>query len=232
MLKSLTHRLALADYQALVSRSVVIERDGFGEKVLKTPEGLMVKIFRRKRFLTSALLYSYASRFVRNARRLTDRGIPTVTVIDRAHCPSMKRHLVTYRPLPGITVRENLASQGSDPALLFPAISRFVAVLHQRGVYFRSLHFGNIIVSPETLELGLIDVADMTIRRKSLDVNLRARNFRHLLRYRQDFCHLRKFGFIRFVESYLEAADLSPGDRMYLLESLKKSSDLSFYDEI
>ena len=127
------HRLDPADYQALLNRSVVVERDGFGEKVLQTSEGLIVKVFRRKRFLTSALLLPYASRFVRNARRLADLGIATVTVVDYAHCPSLKKHLVTYRPLPGITVRDDLASLVSEPALLLSAVSGFMAALHKRG---------------------------------------------------------------------------------------------------
>jgi hypothetical protein len=211
------------DYQALIDRSTVIERDGFGEKVLQTPEGLMVKIFRRKRFLTSALLLPYASRFVRNTRRLASLGIATVTVVDYAHCPSLKRHVVTYRPLPGITVRNDLKNKLSDPALLLAAVAGFMAVLHQKGVYFRSLHFGNIIVAPGHLELGLIDVADMTIWHKPLGARLRARNFRHMLRCREDAGSMQVFGGARFVGIYLEAAQLTSRSQLLFLEMLGKS---------
>jgi hypothetical protein len=220
-------RLGPADYQALINRSVVIERDGFGEKVLQTPEGLMVKVFRRKRFLTSALFFPYAARFVRNTRLLAERGISTVTVVDYAHCPSLKRHLVTYRPLPGITVRAALGNSVPDPALLLSAVSRFMATLHQKGVYFRSLHFGNIIVAPDSLELGLIDVADMTIRQDPLGIGLRARNFRHLLRYREDAGCLQTFGGARFLEIYLAAAQLDPRPRQQFLELIRKFPEWS-----
>ena len=66
-------------------------------------------------------------------------------------------------------------------------------------------------------------MADMSIRRHPLGVNLRVRNFRHLLRYRQDARHLQQFGWARFLETYLEAAALAPRERRGFLELLRKS---------
>lgn len=219
------HRLTLADYRALVDRCEVIERDGFGEKVLYTSDGLVIKIFRRKRLLTTALLFPYAYRFARNARALSERGVPTVTILEHACCAPLKRHLVTYRPLPGLTVRKALQSGACDAAELLTAVSRFVADLHQKGIYFRSLHFGNIIVSPANLQLGLIDVADMAVRRRPLGARLRMRNFRHLLRYPDDVALLNDFGWSRFAGFYLEATQLSPGHRQSLLEYFAHSEN-------
>lgn len=211
-------RLEIADYRALVDRCEIIERDSFGEKVLQTPDGLIVKIFRRKRLLTTATIFPYALRFIRNARILSKRGIASVEILDHDYCSSLKRHLVTYRPLPGITVRKALANGSSDPDLLLSAVSRFVADLHRSGIYFRSLHFGNIIVSPQGMQLGLIDVADMTLRRWPLGSRLRARNFKHMLRYQEDAAAVREFGWSRFTGLYLASARLAPRQQHTLLE--------------
>jgi hypothetical protein len=208
-----------SDYRSLVDRCQIIERDSFGEKVLQTPDGLIVKIFRRKRLLTTATVYPYALRFVRNVARLTARGVPTVEILEYARCPVLQRHLVTYRPLPGMTVRSALKSGTSNSDLL-TSVARFVADLHRKGICFRSLHFGNIIVAPEQATLGLIDVADMTMHPWSLGVGSRERNFRHLLRYREDAEALQAFGWMRFVESYLEAAGLSSGSQRKLLATI------------
>lgn len=188
--------------------------------MLRTPDGLIVKLFRRKRLLTTATVYPYALRFVRNAIRLAERDVPTVEILEYARCPDLQRHLVTYRPLPGITVRSALKSGGGNSNLL-AAVSRFVADLHRKGICFRSLHFGNIIVAPESETLGLIDVADMTIQPWPLGVSSRERNFRHMLRYREDAETLRDFGWQRFVEIYLETAGLSPRRQHRLLTSLQ-----------
>lgn len=59
----------------------------------------------------------------------------------------------------------------------------FISKLHNLGIYFRSLHFGNIVQTPEG-ELGLIDIADMSIFPQALGLGRRLRNFRHIHRER------------------------------------------------
>ncbi len=202
-------RLTLESYQLLLDSSQVIERDGHGPKVLSLADGSLVKIFRRKHRLSTAAFLPYAVRFARNVRRLTSRGILTVEVTDLAHCPAVTRHLVTYRPLPGRTLRQALAAPGAERDGLFDAFARLVATLHQKGIYFRSLHFGNVIVTPDGDRLGLIDMADLTIFPWSLWPLQRTGNFRHMLRYREDRTALQAFGWERFVDAYLEAAGLT-----------------------
>jgi RIO-like serine/threonine protein kinase len=54
--------------------------------------------------------------------------------------------------------------------------------LHGAGIYFRSLHLGNIVVTPDN-EMGLIDVADMRFLRAPLNAELARRNLQHFARY-------------------------------------------------
>jgi len=47
-------------YRSLRADAQVIEADGHGEKVLRLADGTFVKLFRRKRLISSALFYPYA----------------------------------------------------------------------------------------------------------------------------------------------------------------------------
>jgi hypothetical protein len=60
------------------------------------------------------------------------------------------------------------------------AFTRFVIDLHDKGVYFRSLHLGNVVCTPEG-RLGLIDFSDLRIHPWALGRYLRARNMRRMM---------------------------------------------------
>lgn len=203
-------RIPVSRYREILAAAMVLERDRYGEKVLVQSDGTLVKIFRRKRWLTTAIFFPYAQRFASNACMLAERGILTVEVLGLLSCPAMRRHLVIYRPLPGKTLRQALAAEGSERCRFLGEFGSFVANLHRSGVYFRSLHFGNVIVPPAQGKLGLIDVADMGLYSDPLPLRLRVRNFRHMLRYQEDIAALQEYGASRFVADYLAAAGLSP----------------------
>lgn len=210
--------VSLSSYNTIIDQSDVIELDAYGEKVLIAADGNFIKIFRRKKIFSTAVLRPYALRFRSNAEQLIRLGIPTVQVCSVSYCPENCRYLVEYRPLAGETLRAVLRERG-DSAVLLERFARFLAELHRRGVYFRSIHFGNVIVPTESGELGLIDIADMRIRRRPLGAGARARNLRHFLRYPEDVRALEAFGLERFLNIYLEAADLC-GWRQTLFQRL------------
>ncbi|MDR0280598.1 MAG: lipopolysaccharide kinase InaA family protein [Paucimonas sp.] len=170
-------------YLALREGAQVLEADGSGDKVLRLRDGRMLKLFRRKRLLSSALLFPYAGRFARNAGKLRELGIPSPEVIATYRIPSIQRDAVYYAPLPGDTLRQLLDAPSS--ATLRCQLGRFVARLHEAGIYFRSLHLGNVVLTPEN-QLGLIDIADLQCQRRALRDSQRERNFHHMLRYPQD----------------------------------------------
>src|SRR5690606_35574721 len=65
-------------------------------------------------------------------------------------------------------------------------LAEFITHLHECGVYFRSLHMGNIVLTPDN-QLGLIDISDMRCLGRPLSRRMRDRNYRHLLRYENDW---------------------------------------------
>lgn len=159
----------------------VLERDPHGDKVLRLSDGTILKLFRRKRLLSSATLRPYARRFVANAGALARIGVPVPEVIGIHRVAELARDIVHYRPLPGATLRE-LAQQGLDPerrARLRNSLSDLIVRLHDAGIYFRSLHIGNVVVMPDD-RLGLIDFSDLRVHPWSLGRYLRARNLRRM----------------------------------------------------
>lgn len=69
-------QLALSAYESLRDGAEVLEADRYGDKVLRLTDGNFLKLFRRKRLLSSAALYPYAQRFADNAQALKELGIP------------------------------------------------------------------------------------------------------------------------------------------------------------
>ncbi|MDD3801750.1 MAG: lipopolysaccharide kinase InaA family protein [Desulfuromonas thiophila] len=174
-----------AEYQRLVQNSRQLEADAFGPKVLLTGEGLVVKIFRRKHLLSRELLSPAAWRFARHARRLQRRGIASLQVERLARCRRPACSLAWYVWLDGEPLRQHCRRPDTDQTALLQRLGTFVALLHQRGVLFRSLHWGNILVQPAG-GFALIDVLDLRLQRRPLSLRQRRRNFLHLLRYAQD----------------------------------------------
>lgn len=173
-----------SDYLALREGAKTLEADSHGDKVLLLPDGSYLKLFRRKRLLSSAAIWPYAQRFADNIKSLQKRSIPCPEIIAIYRVAAIARDAVHYAPLLGETVR-HLIQHETDNDSLRTQLGRFVAVLHERGIYFRSLHLGNIILTPDN-KLGLIDIADMNCKRWPLSKGQRIRNFQHMLRYEVD----------------------------------------------
>lgn len=195
------HPMEHSAYLALRENATVLEADGSGDKVLLLEDGTILKLFRRKRLISSALLFPYAQRFADNIDALKKRGIPCPDVIATYRIASISRDAVRYTPLPGLTIRQVLKEHG-ESAPLRAELGTFIAHLHDRGVYFRSLHLGNVILTPES-KLGLIDISDMKCQRRALIDSKRLRNFQHLLRYKEDRAWLvESDGGAAFVSAY------------------------------
>lgn len=177
-------KLSYEQYLELRNGAEILASDGFGEKVLRLKDGSIIKLFRTKRIISSAIFYPYALRFIGNASKLKDLGISTVTIIDSYKIPITKRTAVHYWELEGETLRNHIMHHSLN-ADLTQKLASFIARLHSEGVYFRSLHFGNIIITPDN-SFGLIDIADMKIKNHTLNIGKRIRNFNHMTRYEID----------------------------------------------
>lgn len=200
-----SQELSPAAFRELCASAEILEQDTHGLKVLRLADGDMLKVFRVKRVLSSAHVYSYARRFCRNATRLGRLGVPTVTVKQLYHFSDSSNSAVRYAPLPGRTLRELGRIDQLEDSLL-ESLGIFISKLHFKGIYFRSLHLGNIVQTPEG-KLGLIDVADMHFFPWSLSCRRRIRNFNHLRRPQEDAVSLGPDAWRIMRQSYLREGD-------------------------
>ena len=191
--------LSLQEFNKLTQSSIILADDEYGKKVLELVDHSIIKLFRVKRFISQATLYSPARRFANNAKRLKQLNIPTISLIDLYRIKSIKRTAVHYQQLKGIMVREYLQNHSVDNEFL-KNLGQFIAVLHAKGIYFRSAHFGNIIYTPDK-QFGLIDISDMSISRFPLGTFKRLRNLKHIFRLPEDILLVKNNNLIE--QSYL-----------------------------
>ena len=201
------HTLSESDYDNLRKGAEVIEADGHGDKVLRLRDGTFLKLFRRKRLISSAAIWPYAKRFADNAAMLSRLNLPCPLVKHIYRVKELQRDIVHYQPLPGRTLRQLESSELT--ADMFAALGSFIAKLHSQGIYFRSLHLGNIVLTPES-KLGLIDLADLRKSRRALGTVKRLRNFQHLLRDNRDRIILSQAAALACFDSYCQENSLAP----------------------
>ncbi|MGH8451789.1 O-antigen ligase family protein [Pseudomonas sp.] len=193
------------NFDQLCSNAHVIEADGLGPKVLRLEDGSFLKLFRARRWYTSGSFNPYSERFASNSEQLRTLGIPTPEILGLYRLPDASS-AVTYTPLPGLTLRQALQSLDSSlRESLVERFGRFMAQLHERGVYFRSLHLGNVLLMDDG-EFGLIDVADLRVYPSALRHALRQRNLRHMQRYPQDRAWLFETHFEQLLKGYASVA--------------------------
>lgn len=188
MSKLIIKSITTADYQKLINNAEILERDTTAPKVLKLADGTFLKLFRRKRWFSSELVYPYVKRFADNALILQKLGIATPEMLNlyRFSVDELDFTAVHYQPLPGETLRQAMQAANDEQRLQYiKQFAELLAKLHQQGVYFRSIHLGNVLVLPDN-SLGLIDFADMTKQSRPLSQAKRARNLKHMQRYKED----------------------------------------------
>jgi hypothetical protein len=206
-------------FDEIIGGAQILSRDDYGSKVFRLRDGRIMKLFRRKRLVSTALVWPYATRFARGARKLRERKIATVTVTAVFRIKGMNRDAVIYRPIAGHTLRHAL-SKAQDTCRLLSNFARFLAKVHDKGIYFRSIHFGNVILLPDD-DFGLIDLADVHAHRHPLGLRKRLRNVKHMICYPDDHQTIIDFGIEAFVDIYLKKNDFSSRVRDLYIRQLQ-----------
>ncbi|WP_312244609.1 toluene tolerance protein [Stutzerimonas nitrititolerans] len=173
------------ELESWLASGKVLEKDARGPKVVALENSLFLKIFHTRRHPLLARLQPAAQRFQRNTEQLRARHVPAPQVTETFWLD--KRcglSACLYQPLPGQSL-EQLYLQDRDSFIaLLPAIATFIRQLHNGGIYFRSLHLGNILLLPDS-QFGLIDCLDLRLKRGPLGPWLVRRNLAHLEGYLQ-----------------------------------------------
>lgn len=175
--------VSVQELEGWLASGRVLERDARGPKVVALENGLFLKVFHNRRHPLLARLQPAAKRFAENAHRLQLRGI-SAPVIQELLWIDKKTGISAciYQPLPGTSVEEIYIQNPDNITTLLPALANFIRTLHERGIYFRSLHLGNIIQLSQE-RFGLIDILDLQFKRRKINRWLVQRNLRHLQRH-------------------------------------------------
>ena len=221
-------KISEAEYDEIVKKTKVIESDKFGEKVLLYEDGNYMKLFRRKRLFSSALIYPYWLRFVWNTAGLKKMKIPTfASILEVVKVPHSKKTAVIYEPLLGETIK-HLLLKGEFGDDMISKLGTFVAEIQKRGVYFSALHLGNIVLTPEG-EFGLIDISDMRLVYFPIPLFTLKTNMRYFFHSRQGLKFLKSEKAIDlFVSAYL--ANITKWNRKKMEKFLALQKDLLKFD--
>ncbi|MDM8348430.1 toluene tolerance protein [Pseudomonas sp. sp1636] len=181
---TLSHHISSISSQqleALGRGGQVLEQDSHGPKVIRQSNGRMLKIFYPRKGLSLSRLFPTALRFARNAERLRALSIPSLQV-EQVYRADNRVFAALYQPIPGVTLRQKLDTdkRPTEPEQI--RLAHFINQLHRKGVYFRSLHLGNIVECPDG-QFGLIDIADMRFFRLPLNRWQISRNRAHFEKY-------------------------------------------------
>jgi hypothetical protein len=112
--------------------------------------------------------------------------------------------VVRYSPLPGQTIKDIMKAGLLDEALAYK-VGEFIAKVHALGIYFRGLHIGNIVRTPNG-ELGLIDVSELSIY-WHLSRYRRLRNFARFWRVQEDVHAFGDGNINALINAYLRISD-------------------------
>jgi serine/threonine protein kinase len=171
------------ELESWLATGEVLERDARGPKVVVLDNKSFLKIFYTRRHPLLARIFPFAKKFARNVELLNQINIPTLEVSE-AFWLSKHNGLTgcIYRPLPGKTLEQIYYESPDALRAHIPKLAEFIKGLHEKGIYFRSLHLGNIVLTPNG-HLGLIDVLDLKKHKKNLSKRLAKRNFNHIQAY-------------------------------------------------
>jgi len=188
------------ELQNWLTNGQVLEQDSRGPKVVRLDNGNFLKIFHSRKALLSRWRPK-ARRFARNAERLQALGIPTPEVLEYCWLEQQRATSVClYSPLQGVPLDSIFSEQREQFDRDLPNFVAFIRQLHRKGIYFRSLHLGNVLKLPNG-GFGLIDFLDLSFKGAPLSRNLIKRNFAHLRNYLERR-QVESFPWSRLIECY------------------------------
>lgn len=214
--------LSVSDYEALIASGKAIDFKHGYPKVILHPDSTVTKLWVNKFKLFSTSHFSpYAKRFITIAEKLKQAGIPVPHILQHANIEGTRVQLVRYRELPGRSIRDIIHQTPND--LNIQDLAAFYHQLHEQGILYRGMHFGNIILTKENT-FGLIDFTDTTFYNKPVSMERRAANISTPLRYKEDATALTQAGLPSLVDSYLNVYQPNEDSKQKFLAIIERRS--------
>lgn len=182
-------------------------------KILETSSGEIIKIFyARDKWFSAWKNRRAAIKFCDNSKRLQQLGILAPTVHALCYCKELGVYLVNYHKLSGEDLRV-ISRRGGLYRLA--DVAKFIATLHQKGIFFRSLHLENLLYLSSG-QFALVDIVDVRFRKQPLNLFLRYRNIKHMFSIRQDKKIWNKFGYYQYLQLYYQFVDVSRWSKWWM----------------
>jgi hypothetical protein len=175
-------------------------------KLLEKPNGEIIKVFypKNKRF-SSNHRKPYALRFCQNAEHLRNKNINAPLIQSIQYCAELDAYIIIYPKIPGENARV-LSNMAARP--IIPSTAQYIAELHDKGIFFRSIHLENLLYD-EKQGFSLLDIVDVTFKKNPLNIFLRYRNLKHMFRISDDVAFWNHYGTSTFLKDYFAATNLS-----------------------
>ena len=205
------HHLSAAELAHIAETGELIEAmNSGGPKVIcaevSSGSRMILKLWYPQRLLSSARFFPYSHRFRRNAARLRALNVNAPRVRGWGKAGNKGAHFVCYEELPGQSLRQWL------PEADLSGVGQFVALLHDAGIDFRSLHMGNILWDGADT-YSLVDVTDCGFRDRPLNLGNRARRMVYLCTHRREREYFRSSGhWVDLFKAYCETAAIPSED--------------------
>lgn len=219
----LTHTTQQGFHHLIKDGEVLQYTQGEPAVVINASGTRVIKIWHRQKGFSSDRLWPYGYRFCFNSKKLLGLGIEAPRVERYVVVRESGAHVVIYQYLPGESVQK-LAEQGCP--VPEQALAAFLAELHNKGIYFRSIHPGNILMLQEG-RFALLDVTDVRFYSRPLSLRLRVRNLLYAWtrdRYRHVYPQERRQALLDY---YCQHAMLGARDEARFLALMRRVLDHS-----
>lgn len=164
-------------FKNIIENNYIIKRCGNLPKVLCTEDNKIIKIFYPKNKYSSDNFKPYALRFYKNSIKLKYLNVTAPHIFKIQYFAERRVYLLYYEKIMGENL-EILIQLGKKE--LYEKIAIFLALLHQNGINFRSIHLGNLVYEKEE-GIALIDISSMKFKKSSLSLWQRYKNILKLV---------------------------------------------------
>lgn len=188
----------------------VEKADDLGHRKTFHKKNEIIKIFNVRGYISSGFFNTYASRIIKNSIKLKEHEISSIEITNElAFQYNNRLSGVSYKYIPGKTYRD-LGNKITKE--MITDLAKYISIIHKKGIYFRAMHLGNILLHNK--KLFLIDIAKIHFYPWPLFIFTRARAFRRMIKYQDDIKHFGLINYKNLISEYMVSSKFNHFERI------------------
>jgi hypothetical protein len=188
----------------------VEKADDLGHRKTFHKKNEIIKIFNVRGYISSGFFNTYASRIIKNSIKLKEHEIPSIEITNElAFQYNNRLSGVSYKYIPGKTYRD-LGNKITKE--MITDLAKYISIIHKKGIYFRAMHLGNILLHNK--KLFLIDIAKIHFYPWPLFIFTRARAFRRMIKYKDDIKYFGLINYKNLISEYMVSSKFNHFERI------------------